>query len=178
MRLCTVLVFILSVSLLGSGQQLHRIRPRPIPPMKNAGAGLRQIVRSSGVIFSGVVTRVQRSPAPLISSPAAASGRLSGAAVITFRVENAIRGVRRGQSFQLREWEGLWLSGERYQIGERVFLFLYPTSKIGLSSPVGGTLGKYSVTNSGTVLASPAGILAQPLSLKSFIAQIARAESE
>ena len=33
---------------------------------------------------------------------------------ITFRVEQAMRGTRAGQILTIREWAGLWNSGERY----------------------------------------------------------------
>ena len=51
---------------------------------------LQHVVRSSGMIFSGVVLLVQPSG--------------SGAFQITFRVENAIRGVPRGQTVRISEW--------------------------------------------------------------------------
>jgi len=60
---------------------------------------------------------------------------------VTFRIDEAIRGVKKGQSIQISEWGGLWQAGERYQAGEHVLLFLYPQSKLGLTSPVAGSLG-------------------------------------
>ena len=60
-------------------------------------------------------------------------------------VDEAIRGVRQGQVVQVHEWSGLWQTGERYRVGERVLLFLYPQSKLGLTSPVGGTVGRLQI---------------------------------
>jgi len=71
---------------------------------------------------------------------------------ITFRVEQAIRGVRTGQMLVIREWAGLWESGERYRTGERVLLFLYSPSKLGLTSPVGGPLGRFAMDSNGRVI--------------------------
>jgi hypothetical protein len=68
---------------------------------------------------------------------------------ITFRVEQAIRGTRSGQVLTIREWAGLWNSGERYRPGERVLLFLYSPSKLGLTSPVGGSSGRFAVDHAG-----------------------------
>lgn len=85
----------------------------------------QRMTRDSGMVFSGGVTQVQR------------SATLPGTTQISFRVESAIRGVRRGQIVTIREWSGLWNNGERYVNGERVLLFLYPKSKLGLTSPVG-----------------------------------------
>ncbi len=69
----------------------------------------------------------------------------------TFRVEHAARGARAGQTLEIREWAGLWESGERYRAGEQVLLLLYPRSKLGLTSPVGGALGHLKVNSLGEV---------------------------
>ena len=71
---------------------------------------------------------------------------------ITFRIERGIRGARTGSRFVLREWAALWNSGERYRVGERVLLFLYPPSKVGLTSPVAGARGRFQVDSKGQVI--------------------------
>jgi hypothetical protein len=51
---------------------------------------------------------------------------------------------------------GLWNSGQqRYRMGERVLLFLYPASKLGLTSWVSGSLGHFSFDGPGHILLSP-----------------------
>jgi len=90
-----------------------------------------------------------------------------------------MRGRRRGQILRVREWDGLWNFGERYDIGQRVLLFLYPNSKLGLTrSPVGGALERYQIDKSGHVLvhddSSPRG--PRPIQLRSFAAAIKRGE--
>ena len=128
------------------------------------------LTRHSGLIFSGTALRVEHfNPEP---GTAVASTR------ITFRVQTAIRGVRRGQVIQIREWDGLWTSGERYQPGERVLLFLYPASRLGLTSPVGGRLGRFRVDNAGRVeVQSPSGsgTRPKPIHLRTFVAEARRA---
>jgi hypothetical protein len=52
------------------------------------------------------------------------------------------------------EWLGLWSSGQRYAVGEHVLLFLYPPSKLGLTSAVGGALGQFRVDSAGGILVS------------------------
>ena len=127
----------------------------------------QKMTRDSGMVFSGVVTQVQR------------SATSTGTTQISFRVENAIRGVRRGQIVTIKEWSGLWNSGERYVAGERVLLFLYPKSKLGLTSPVGGTSGRYAVDASGRVLVgSPQTISPRPIPLKIVKAQIRQTVKE
>ena len=71
---------------------------------------------------------------------------------ITFRVEQAVRGTQTGANISMRQWVGLWNSGERYRVGERVVLFLYPRSKLGLTSAVGGARGRFTITRDGQVL--------------------------
>lgn len=97
----------------------------------------RQLVRSAGIIFSGRVVLIGQAALPLRPNPACTT--------VTFQVENAVRGTSRGQNLTIHEWAGLWTSGERYRVGERVLLFLYSPSKLGLTSPVAGALGKFTM---------------------------------
>jgi hypothetical protein len=111
----------------------------PVPPYP-VGPGaivFQQIVRAAGIIFSGSVT--------FIGHAASSSGPDPTSTTVTFQVEHAIRGTSPGQSLTIREWAGLWNSGERYRVGERVLLFLYPPGKLGLTSPVAGTMGKFAI---------------------------------
>jgi hypothetical protein len=128
-------------------------------------SAMQQMVRASGMIFSGVVIQIQRVPT-------------QGIAQIALRVEDAIRGVRRGQVVQVSEWIGLWNSGDRYLKGEHVMLFLYPKSKLGLTSPVGGRAGRYSISSARQVLVASPQQGTRPVSLKTFKAQIRRAVQE
>ena len=98
---------------------------------------------AAGMIFSGTVTRIERRPGH--------SGQTVATSDITFHVENAIRGATPGRDLTISQWVGLWSTGQRYRIGERVMLFLYPNSKLGLTSWVGGALGRFTVDASGRV---------------------------
>jgi hypothetical protein len=109
--------------------------PRPV--------AFREVIRSSAMIFAGTVLRVEH----LRADP----GSSVEITQISFRVETAIRGTRSRQLIQIREWEGLWNAGERYTPGEKVLLFLYPNSKLGLTSPVGGPAGRFEVDAKGRV---------------------------
>jgi hypothetical protein len=105
---------------------------------------LHALSHSSGYIFSGTVVRVER----IVPRDKSAVEVMS----ITFRVEEAFRGVTRGQKLEIREWAGLWQSGERYRPGERVMLFLYPPSKLGLTSPVSGAMGRFRISPDGQII--------------------------
>jgi len=106
----------------------------------------RFLVRDSARIFSGEVLKVEHLNLDARGLPAVTR--------ITFKVERAIRGVRHGQVVQVNEWQGLWNAGERYQAGEHVLLFLYPPSKLGLTSPVGGAAGRFRMDDAGRVILS------------------------
>lgn len=96
------------------------------------------------MIFWGTVSRIERR--------AASPGQSLEIVAITFQVENAIRGVIPGEELTISQWIGLWSSGQRYRIGERVLLFLYPRSKLGLTSVVAGPMGRFEVDPGGRVL--------------------------
>jgi hypothetical protein len=108
--------------------------------------GFAQLVRAAGMIFSAEVKKIERVP------PA---GEQSVETVaITLRVERALRGVTPGEDVTISQWIGLWAGGQRYRVGERVLLFLYPRSKLGLTSCVGGTLGRFNIDAWGRVMLS------------------------
>ena len=71
---------------------------------------------------------------------------------ITFHVDQAIRGVIKGQTLVIHEWAGVWESGESYRRGERVLLFLYRPSRLGLTSPVGGQQGRFKLDANGMAM--------------------------
>jgi hypothetical protein len=107
------------------------------------------LTRSSGYIFAGTVKSVER---------AVPKGNGVATVLINFHVDEAMRGVQTGQMLAIREWAGLWEFGERYRPGERVLLFLYPPSKLGLTSPVGGPLGRFRIGPDGHVILDPGRI--------------------
>lgn len=139
---------------------LHVRLPLPIeapaPPVNNSlrfpvaaptgSFGLPHFARSAGVIFSGTVTNIRRH--------AATSTQPVETVSITFHVEKAIRGATPGESLTISQWIGAWSAGQRYRAGERVLLFLYPKSKLGLTSCVGGQIGRFTVDSWGRVLLS------------------------
>jgi hypothetical protein len=71
--------------------------------------------------------------------------------MVTFQVEHALRGTTTGQNLTIHEWAGLWTSKEHYRVGERVMLFLYPLSRLGLTSPVAGPMGRFAIDPQGRI---------------------------
>jgi len=117
---------------------------RGLPPV----ATLSTLAKPSGYVFLGTVLSVKHNAA------AGATGIAS--TEITFQVNEAIRGVHKGEHVTIREWAALWQGGERYEPGEQVALFLYPPSKLGFTSPVGGDLGRFRVDSTSHIIIEPA----------------------
>lgn len=156
--------------LIGIPGQLCAEPPEKLPVLSTH---LRHAARIAGVIFSGSVLSVERGGAE--------GERGKGVTRITFRVEQAIRGVRRGQVLQVSEWAGLWNGGERYRTGERVLLFLYPNSKLGLTSPVGGAMGRFAMDGPTRVLLNPTEdhhLKPHPIEVHAFTEAIRRVARE
>ncbi len=163
------LIFASSVFLRGQVAEAHRVDIPPRPPAVSLSnldlnshsaaslapargtISLPQISRSAGIIFSGYVVSVG-SRATVSTAP---SLRGAGVTSVTFRVEHGMRGVVTGQQLTIHEWAGLSARGERYRVGERVLLFLFPPSKLGLTSPVSGALGRFVVDTHDRIMLNP-----------------------
>jgi hypothetical protein len=118
----------------GSNPTFNNVVPlHPFEPARPVG--FPTLARAAGIIFSGTVAQIE--PRPGNSAQPVAT------IAITFHVENAIRGATPGQDLTILQWIGAWSGGQRYRVGERVFLFLYPPSRLGLTSTVGGPMGRF-----------------------------------
>jgi hypothetical protein len=119
--------------------------PRPSPVGRDPHAPgtdiLPQLVRVAGIIFSGRVTSIGRARSSYGQAPASAT--------VTFQVEHGMRGASAGHSLTIHEWAGVWT------VGERVLLFLYAPSRLGLTSPVAGSMGRFAMDAQGRVIMSP-----------------------
>jgi hypothetical protein len=68
---------------------------------------------------------------------------------LTFRVDRAIAGVKQGQILTIHEWAGAWSMHRPMSSGQHILIFLYPLSRLGFTSPVGGSLGQVALDSSG-----------------------------
>ena len=116
--------------------------------LSSAPFRLREVTKHAGTILVGRVISLEAVP---IASPDQV-----GTVQITFQVEQGIRGVRAGEQFSFREWIGLWSRADRYRVGQRMMLFLYTPSALGLTSSVGGAAGRLPIDESGRVRLNPA----------------------
>lgn len=133
--------------------------PPRLPPIA-PGAGLRHLVSSAGMIFSGRVVSIgrggrfdkDRAHSDSFAGPNAASTE------ITFLVEHALRGTVTGQRLTIHEWAGKRGTGaeqaKSYYVGERLMLFLYSPSQLGLTSLVAGNAGRFAVDPQGRIVLS------------------------
>jgi len=132
---------IFAIALLAAGAGLPLGRSQNLTNSARAASAqslfLRQAARKAGFIFSGTVLSVQQ-----VRGGPGTVDRVR----IAFAVHEAVRGVRAGKTFTVDEWAGVWTDAAgRFRPGDRVFLLLYPRSKLGLTSIVAGGLGRYDL---------------------------------
>src|SRR3954463_1505975 len=114
-----------------------------LPP---AEFSLEKLNRSAGTIFSGSVTQIERATT--------ADGKPAFVRV-RFRVDQAVRGCNVGDTISVDEWAELWVRGDRYRMGQRVLIFVYPPSQTGFSSPVAGDVGTFTIGPEGLLRITP-----------------------
>ncbi len=119
------------------------------------GPHWKELSRRAGMIFTGtVLTMAAQTPAtdravppatPAIQTPALKTPAVQ----LTFRVDRAIAGVEPGQILTIHEWAGAWSMHRPMSSGQHILIFLYPPSRLGFTSPVGGSLGQVALDSSG-----------------------------
>jgi hypothetical protein len=110
------------------------------------GPEWKKTARTAGMVFSGTVLGVEALPAKDQPVPAIQ---------LRLRVDHAIAGVEAGQVLTIREWAGAWSMHRPMHPGQHVLLLLYPSSSLGLTSPVSGARGQIALDASGTRVAAP-----------------------
>lgn len=109
------------------------------------GPQWKQLSRRAGMIFAGTVLKT----AMRTSASDRAGPEATPVVQLSFRVDEAIAGVERGQILTIREWAGAWSMHRPMHGGQHILIFLYPPSHLGLTSPVGGSLGQVALDPSG-----------------------------
>jgi hypothetical protein len=110
------------------------------------GPQWKQLSRRAGMIFAGTV--LTAATPPIAATDRAVPG-MTSAVQLSFRVERAIAGVERGQILTIHEWVGAWSMHRPMRSGQHILIFLYPPSRLGFTSPVGGSLGQVALDSSG-----------------------------
>jgi hypothetical protein len=117
------------------------------------GPSWQYLAQRAGMIFTGTVLASGGAVEP-VGTPS--NLRLGGSFMeFKLRIDRPIAGVERGQILTIREWTGAWSRHPALRSGERVLLFLYPPSRLGLTSPVGGGRGQIRLDSTGQSIADP-----------------------
>ena len=116
------------------------------------GPQWKQFSRRAGMIFAGTVLTASPLAAATqtVTTQVAATDQVipattpstTPAVQLSFRVDHAIAGVERGQILTIHEWAGAWSMHRPMSRGQHILIFLYPLSRLGFTSPVGGALGQ------------------------------------
>jgi len=143
--------------------------PDEIAAARVLGPEWKQLSRRAGIVFAGSVLSAglpsancgapvsQFSAANLTAQvqnrdgacPVPAADQPIPAIELRFRVDRPIAGVAPGQVLTIREWTGALSRQRSLRRGDRILLFLYPRSRLGLTSPVGGPQGQIRLDPSG-----------------------------
>lgn len=117
------------------------------------GPQWEQLAQRAGMIFTATVLNSGSAVEPA----GALSNLRQGEDFVEFkfRIDRPIAGVQRGQILAIREWTGALSRQPALRSGERVLLFLYPPSRLGLTSPVGGARGQIRLDSTGQSIAGP-----------------------
>jgi hypothetical protein len=111
------------------------------------GPHWKQLSRRAGLIFGGTVVAT---PQTVTTQTAATVVPGTVRAVqLRFHVDRAIAGVEPGQILTIREWAGAGAMQRPMRQGQRILIFLYPPSRLGFTSPVGGSMGQVALDPSG-----------------------------
>lgn len=117
------------------------------------GPQWRQFSRRAGMIFAGTVIAAPQS-LTAERMPADRPGPGSSPEIrLSFRVDEAIAGVEPGQILTIHEWAGAWAMHRPMRAGQHILVFFYPPSRLGLTSPVGGSLGQFDLDQTGMYVA-------------------------
>ena len=138
-------VFCLSISpLAASAQGADQVAAQGV-----LGPQWKQLSRRAGMVFAGTVLsigaqgpRIDRVLPTAVSAPPPNQ-------LLSFHVDEAIAGVETGQILTIHEWVGARSMHSPMRVGEHVLIFLYQQSRLGLTSPVGGSLGQVEVDATG-----------------------------
>ena len=141
---CVLVVALASLSSFAAAQQSDQVIAERV-----LGPQWKQLSRRAGMIFAGtLLTAPTQTAARDRAVPAAVPGTTL-AIQLSFRVDQAIAGVEQGQILTIHEWAGAWSMHRPMSSGQHILIFLYPLSRLGFTSPVGGSLGQVALESSG-----------------------------
>jgi hypothetical protein len=105
------------------------------------GPQWKHLSRRAGMIFAGTVLAAAPPPSAVDRPTPGQTPSIK----LSFRVDEPIAGVERGQVLTIHEWAGAWSMHRPMSKGQHILIFLYPPSRLGLTSPVGGPRGQIAL---------------------------------
>jgi len=145
-----LVVAIVCLSSFAAAQQLDQVIAERV-----LGPQWKQLSCRAGIIFAGTVLTASQliAATQTATDHTEAADRAASAATpavrLSFRVDQAIAGVERGQIVTIHEWAGAWSMHRPMSRGQHILIFLYPPSRLGFTSPVGGSLGQVALDPTG-----------------------------
>jgi hypothetical protein len=135
------------------------------------GPQWKQLSRRAGMIFAGTVLAAATQT---VTTQVAATDQVipattpstTPAVQLSFRVDHAIAGVERGQILTIHEWVGAWSMHRPMRSGQHMLIFLYPLSRLGFTSPVGGSLGQVALDPAGKIVSKSGQRPPAPIGLR------------
>ena len=128
-----------------------------VPSAGESHLSIEGLTQRAGIIFAGRVLKVEF---PREASLEQVDGNNSFVQV-TFQVDDGIRGAQLGDVITIREWAGIWSGNgnasvaNRYRVGEKVLIFYHRPNASGITSPVGGANGRFSIAGRDLIRLSP-----------------------
>jgi hypothetical protein len=112
------------------------------------GQQWKQLSTRAGMIFVGTLIGAAK--------PSVPNSAVVPTVELRFRVDRAIAGVESGQVLAVHEWTGALPNQRPMSGGQHFLVFLYPPSRLGLTSPVGGAHGQIALDAGGTYVSTEA----------------------
>ncbi len=138
------------LSILAAAQQSDQVIAERV-----LGPQWKQLSRRAGMIFAGtVLTAATQTGITQTAAPDRAVSAAAPMVQLSFRVHQAIAGVEQGQILTIHEWAGAWSMHRSMSSGQHILIFLYPLSRLGFTSPVGGSLGQVVLDPSGKIVSN------------------------
>lgn len=139
-------VLVLALALASLSSFVAAQQPDQVVAERVLGPEWKQLSQRAGMIFAGTVVApaTQVDSNRVLTAERLVTGTSAGMAPVvklSFRVDEAIAGVEQGQVLTIREWAGASPGNRPMGTGQHFLMFLYPPSRLGLTSPVGGSMG-------------------------------------
>ena len=98
------------------------------------GTRWKYLASRAGMIFAGTVLSAPETRTTITGTVE----RTLPVIELAFHVDRPIAGVAQGQIIRIHEWTGALSMHRPMRRGQRLLIFLYPPSRLGLTSPVDG----------------------------------------